>query len=639
MCGICGIVDLSGRGIDKESVIQIREALAHRGPDDAGLYVAEGIALGHRRLSIIDLSEAARQPLQNEDATVWAICNGEIYNYRDLRHRLVDAGHHFRSNSDTEVLVHAYEQWGMEGLLTRLKGMFAFAIWDGNTRTLLLARDRLGVKPLYYLERESGLVFASEIRALYGHVQVTPDAVNREALDYFLAFGYVPPDTSMVQGIHKLPPAHAIRYDRDGIKCWRYWEVEFRSGKPPPFDDQLEEVDHLLTKAVDRRLESDVPLGSFLSAGVDSGLVTALAARSLGESLRTFTVGFEGMPRDQDERQLARLVAQRYGTRHEEMMVGPLDHSELPTIMWHSGEPFADVSVLPTFQICRLARGEITVALTGDGGDESFCGYYNVYAAYLGSIIRRLVPYPVRHLLERPPSSRNGAVSRIPGARRLGTLMYYANRSPIQLYDLPNWWHTSIREELYDATWLKNHHGNQPADVVGRHLGQVQDLAQAEQLLYTDLHLRLPGDYLTKIDIASNIVALEIRSPFLDHELVEYAATLPLSSKMLRWRQKGLLRELARKYLPPESINRRKTGFGPPLGDWLRGEWSSMVRELVSEGLARRPDLFNQAVIRHTVDEHLDGRRDHTQRLWALLCLEVWWRMFVDRSMGPNDSL
>ena len=590
MCGICGVIDLNGRGIDEKALIDMREALVHRGPDDAGLYVDEYAGLGHRRLSIIDLSEAGRQPLQNEDGTVLVICNGEIYNYRELRQKLLDSGHHFRSNSDNEVLVHAYEQWGLEKTLVQIKGMFAFVLWDKNAKTLWLARDRLGVKPLFYAEHQGRLLFSSEVRALYGLVAVTPESVDRGALDFYLAFGYVPPDRCLVRGIQKLPPAHVLRYDRDGIKCWRYWDVGFVDGGASSFSDELEQVDQLLTRAVARRLESDVPLGSFLSAGVDSGLVTAIAASSLDTPLRTFTVGFKGASPGDDERSLARQVAQRYGTRHEELIVEPADKSLLPTVVWNGGEPFFDVGILPFYQISRAARSEIIVALTGDGGDESFCGYYNVYAAYMASKLRRWVPGTLRRSLARLLDSVNGHNSMPSMVRRFGTLLRYANQRPIELYDDPDWWHSGIRTALYDPAWVNGQIEQGATSVVAHSLEAAKDLDEIEQILYTDLNLRLPGDYLTKSDIASNAVALEVRSPFLDHELVELAAGLPSSSKMFRWRQKGLLRELARRYLPPESIARHQTGFGPPLRQWLREEWAPTVRDLVGKASRKGRD-------------------------------------------------
>ena len=639
MCGICGIVDLSGRGIDRDAVLRMREGVAHRGPDDAGLYVDERVGLGHRRLSIIDLSEAGRQPLGNEDGTIWVMCNGEIYNHRELRAQLEAAGHHFRSHSDSEVLVHGYEEWGLEDTLPRVRGMFAFALWDGRLETLTLVRDRLGVKPLFYAEVAGKLLFASEAAVLYNHVVVTPETLDRGALDFLLAFGYVPPDRCLVQGIRKLPPAHVLRYDRAGIKLWRYWKVRFRPSRQNGLAEELDELDRRLQEAVARRLESDVPLGCFLSGGIDSGLVTALAARRSSEPLRTFTVGFTGAAPEVDERPLARLVAERYGTRHEELLVEPRARRVLPRIVWHCGEPFADVSVIPTYLICQAARDSITVALTGDGGDESFAGYQNVHAAYLAQGLKRWLPHGLRQGLRRVAGGLTGVLASVPAARRFNTLLTYATRSPSQHYDLGNHWNAAFRRHLYDPRWINGAEAQDPLDVVSHYLGEASDLEEAEQLLYTDLHLRLPGDYLTKVDVASNLVALEVRSPFLDHDLVEYAAGLPVSAKLLRWRQKGLLRRLARRYLPTPVVDHPKMGFGPPIAHWLREEWAPLVRELVGKSLAARPGLFNPQVVHSVVEEHLSGRRNHAQRLWSLLCLELWWRLFVDRSMGPGDEL
>ena len=639
MCGICGIVDLTGGGINPDRLLNIRESLTHRGPDEAGLHVEAFAGLGHRRLSIIDLSPNARQPLQNEDGNITLVCNGEIYNYRELRQRLVDTGHKFKSNSDNEVLIHAYEHWGLERTVAQVKGMFAFAIWDRNKKTLWLARDRLGVKPLFYAEHEGAFLFSSEVQALYPHLNVSEETVNRGALDCFLAFGYIPPDRCLVEGIHKLAPGQILRYDSSGIKLWKYWDVEFSNRTSFSFPDQLDEVDQLLTSAVTRRLESDVPLGSFLSAGIDSGLVTAIAAQHMSKPLRTFTVAFEGGTERDDERDHPRLLAERYGTRHEELIVSERDKSVLPEIIWNGGEPFFDIGILPFYQIAREARKEITVALTGDGGDESFCGYYNVYAAYIGSIIRQRLPATVRRMLATKLCAPSGQ-QRLPRVlQRLGTALRYANSATIELYDNPDWWTTEMRTTLFNPAFRKSRPEEAPLQIVTDLLGNVGNSDSVEEIIYTDLHLRLPGDYLTKADIASNAVALEVRSPFLDHELVEFAATLPPSSKMWRWQQKGLLRKLAQKYLPKESVNRRNTGFGPPLGNWLRGDWAHLVDEFVGNGIAKRPGIFNAPFIGQITDEHIRGRKDHTQRLWSLVCLEIWWRMFIDGSMGRKDSL
>lgn len=640
MCGISGIIDLTGRGIDRDAVIALRDSLAHRGPDDVGEYIDQHAGLGQRRLSIIDLSPAGRQPMPNEDGTVQVMCNGEIYNFRALKSQLMDSGHRFSSGSDCETLAHGYEQWGMEGLLARVKGMFSIAVWDRDKRTLWLARDRLGVKPLYFKIRDGKLAFASEPHGLYDDIDMGPDSLDRESLDYYLSFGYVPPDRAIVSGIEKMPPGHVLRYDAHGAKSWRYWDVNpGATSSRMSFKDQVDTVDKLLKAAVVRRLESDVPLGSFLSAGIDSGLVSAMAADSLDEPLRTFTVGFDGDSAGVDERPLARMVSERYGTDHHELFLSTEDTIPLPQLIWNAGEPFADVSVLPSHQISRMARNDITVALTGDGGDESFGGYANVYAAYFGSKVKRWVPTSIRNNMEKLISGSIRDVSAPSPVHRLGTLLKFAEKSPIELYDLPEWWNSELRSDLYALERRTTNASDSPLRIVEQTLASAQNLDDVTQILYTDLHLRLPGDYLTKIDIASNAVALEIRSPFLDHDLVEFAASLPIDSRMRGWKQKGMLRSLATRYLPKESLNRKKTGFGPPLASWLRGKWAPLVQQLVTDGIANRAEWFDRSTIRRTVDEHMSGRINHASRLWSLVCLEVWWRLFIDKTMKPTDQL
>lgn len=640
MCGICGIVDRTGRRVDEVEIVGLRERLAHRGPDDSGAYLSGCVALGHRRLSILDLSERSRQPISNEDGTVQVVSNGEIYNYRELRDELRDAGHRFSSDGDTEVLAHGYEQWGMARTLQRLHGMFAFGLWDEGSDVLWLVRDRLGVKPLYYLEDSGRLVFASEIHGLYEYKRPSPDSIDRRSLDYFLSFGYVPPDRTIVRGINKLPPAHVLKYSREGVEVSQYWDVGLNGHVLASGERTADDVEERLSVAVSRRLESDVPLGVFLSAGIDSGLVAAFAAKAVGPGLKTFTVGFAGSSASEDERGTARLVAERYGTVHRELIVEPSHSADLGLVMWHAGEPFADISVLPSFQMSRAARGDVSVALTGDGGDESFCGYYNVYAAYLAGKARRLLPDKVRRGLSRLLDAADGRGSgRLPLTRRLATLMRYSVRSPIETYQLSGWWNTTEKSGLYDPGWLKGQASIDAQDAVGERLSRVESLDEVEQILYTDLHLRLPGDYLTKMDIASNIVALEVRSPFLDHELVEYAAALPPSTRMSRWRQKGLLRDLARLHLPAQVYNRPKTGFAPPLGSWLRTDWAPLVAGLLEDSRTVGAGLLNGQVVRRTVKEHVEGTRDHAQRVWSLVCFEIWWRMFVDGTMGPDTEL
>ena len=631
MCGICGIVDYSNSAIDQAELVDIRDSMIHRGPDSSGRYLDKNVGLGHRRLSIIDLSDAATQPLKNEDGTVWAICNGEIYNYRSLKDRLWKSGHKFTSNTDSEVLVHGYENWGIDKLVGELRGMFAFSIWDVKLDTLWLVRDRLGVKPVFYFENDGKLIFASEIRALYKHVKITQDDIDPVALDYYLAYGYVPPDRSLVSKIGKLPPAHVLKFDKNGISLKRYWDVEFGSKSLSTYPDYVEQVDELLNTAVLSRMESDVPMGVFLSGGIDSGIVAAIAARNSGHPIKTFTAGFEGQSPDKDETDLARLVSDRYNTQHHELMVDISDHSDLTNIMKYMGEPFADISVLPFYKLSQLARDEISVALTGDGGDESFCGYYNVYSAYLGNLVNHWVPQNARVGAYKILSQFDQVVTgKFPLVRRLKTLMKYANNSTISLYDLPNWWYSNLRRQLYKAEWANLVHSKGSTRIVEEQLRNAGTLEEAEKIIYTDLHLRLPGDYLTKSDIASNMVALEVRSPFLDQRLVEFAASIPMSDKLRGYKHKALLRDVGKKYLPAQSIKHKKIGFEPPLADWLRGDLAPFVNESIMEGLCNREGLFDSTIMSTIVKEHMSGSRDHTQRLWSLVCLESWWRLCLD---------
>ncbi|MCZ6782369.1 MAG: asparagine synthase (glutamine-hydrolyzing), partial [Proteobacteria bacterium] len=370
MCGICGIVDLSGPGPSEPDLLALRDDLAHRGPDDAGLHREPGVGLGACRLAIQDLSARGHMPMPNEDETLWITYNGEVYNFETLRAQLEERGHRFRSGSDTEVVLHAYQEWG-DACPERLSGMFAFAVWDRKRRRIFAARDRLGVKPFFYLQRGAQLVFASEVHALYRFAPPDPENLDPVALDFFLSQGFPPPDRSFVQGLAALPPAHSLVFDEAGLRLSRYWDLRFRPARNLSREDALEELDRVLRDAVERRLRSDVPLGCFLSGGIDSGLVTAMTARASAESVSSFSLGFAGDPRDEDERPLARLVAERYGTRHREIEVRPDHRALLTSALWHVGEPFADVGLLPMVEISRAAREHVVVALSGDGGDES----------------------------------------------------------------------------------------------------------------------------------------------------------------------------------------------------------------------------------------------------------------------------
>jgi asparagine synthase (glutamine-hydrolysing) len=535
------------------------------------------------------------------------------------------------------VVLRSYLEWD-EACVERIAGMFAFAIWDGRKRRLFAARDRLGVKPLFYAQLGSRIVFASEIHGLYRFVSPSAEGIDPSALDYYLRFGYVPPDRCVVRGLSKLPPAHTLTFDANGLRISRYWRAHFGVKRDRSIEDALSELDERLRAAVTRRLRSDVPLGSFLSGGIDSGLVTALAALGTTEKLRTFSVGFEGATEDEDERPLARLVADKYGTDHTELLVTTDHRTILASVLHHIGEPFADIGALPMYEISKRAREHITVALSGDGGDESFAGYGNIPAAALAQKMRRLIPAPLRSLM--------GGAAALPGLDRRedvvgkGTrwIRQYLQRSVERQLDLPNSWHDVLRTGLYGDR-APSGGALTAAEIVQTILDTVDGLEEAEQHLFADLELLLPGDYLTKVDIASNMVSLEVRSPFLDHDLVEFAATLPLSQKLLAGRQKGLLRELAKRYLPREIITAPKRGFAPRVGRWLRDDWSDLVDEFAIRGRLASEGILRDDVLRDVVKEHLSADADHARRIWIVICLDIWWRLFVDGSLRPGDAV
>ncbi len=634
MCGIVGIVHFYNKHVDEAELLHLRDVLTHRGPDSAGMYINTNctVGLGHRRLAVIDLSPLGQQPMSNEDGSVHVVYNGEIYNFQELREQLRSFGHHFRSRSDTEVIVHAYEEWG-DACVEKLSGMFAFAIYDERTRPgrLLLARDRMGEKPLFYIHQDRTLIFASEIHALYRYITPSMEKIDRATLDFYLSSGYVPPDRCLIQGISKLPPAHILTFDQHAMHTQRYWQVQFRPPWHTTLEDYIDELEAKFRQAVCSRLESDVPLGCFLSGGIDSGLITAFAAQASSKPLNTFSVGFVGATSKQDERPLAQLVAEQYSTHHQELEVEPLDHDLLKRLQWHYGEPFADPSALAVFQISKAARQHITVALSGDGGDESFAGYSHVFHAYLAQHARDYMPYPMQRVMQHVASH----IPLEPFPKMHRWLSNYVGASSVaaqfaKTANLP----TPLRQVLYHPQWLNNHQDSCSAAMWHIQMQQqAHALNDAEVHLYDDLHLRLPGCYLTKVDIASSMVALEIRTPFLDHALVNMVAQIPIHTRLLGLQQKGLLRKLAQRHLPAKLIQQPKRGFAPPVAQWLRGDLAPFLQQVVVESLGQRTGLFQHETIQSLVSQHIQGTHNHRGILWNLLCLEIWLQLFVDRPL------
>ncbi|HVG29053.1 MAG TPA: asparagine synthase (glutamine-hydrolyzing) [Pyrinomonadaceae bacterium] len=628
MCGIVGIVRRGGRTVDGGVLASMCDAIRHRGPDDDGFYLKDSVGLAMRRLSIIDLA-GGKQPIANEDETAWIVFNGEIYNYLELRAKLEKLGHRFRTDSDTEAIVHAYEQYGAD-CPKHLRGMFAFAIWDERAGELFLARDRVGKKPLLYALAPAGdLVFGSEFRALLRHPQVGRD-VDYEAIHHYLSFMCVPAPLTAFAAIRKLEPGHTLRYTREGeIKIERYWEPNFNRKEKWTEEEAGERAVGVLREAVRVRLMSEVPLGAFLSGGIDSSAVVALMSEESSAPVKTFSIGFE--EQDFSELHHARRVAERVGADHHEFIVRPDAMEVLPTLVEHYGEPYADSSAIPTYYVSRETRRHVTVALNGDGGDECFAGYERYAAMQLAETYRR-VPAPlreglIRQLVELMPSSelrrsRVRDVKRFARAASLPAVERYLRW--VSVFD------SEAKDSLYADEFRARMRPHRAADFIAPWFARANGAGVVDAALLADTMTYLPNDLLVKVDIASMANSLEARSPFLDHHVIEFAASLPAGLKLRGRTTKYLLKKVLRKLVPVENLERRKQGFGVPIGHWFRGEMKGFLQEtLLSEKHLRR-GLFRPEAVRRLVADHVAGRADHSHRLWTLLMLELWFDRFID---------
>ena len=628
MCGICGTLSLTGESADRGCLAGMCAALVHRGPDAEGIRVFGAVGLAQRRLSIIDLSPAGVAPLSNEDGTVWATLNGEIYNFQELRAELSARGHQFRTATDTEVLVHLYEEHG-DGCVARLDGMFAFAIWDVGRQRLLAARDRLGKKPFYYTKTSRALVFASSIAALLTDPGVSAEP-NFPAIDDFLTWQYVPSPETAFAGIFKLPAAHYLTCGAEGeLAVERYWQPPLApTGLPVPADTQSLEAELLerLRDAVRRRMVADVPLGAFLSGGVDSSAIVALMAGLSDRPVKTFSIGFEEA--EFDELPYARELAGRYGTDHHEFVVRADAISILPELVRQYGEPFADPSALPTYYLSKMTRDYVTVALSGDGGDENFGGYENygvvsswAYADALPAGARRAVHSGVAGLVDRLPG--HSAVRRAGRASEM-LAANTADRFRLQ---------SSILKPAEKRAAYTPRFQAMLAGTVKRVPALRPVPAGADPLawmMWHDLQFYLPDCLMVKVDVASMASSLEVRSPLLDHHFVEFAARIPSSLKRDRGGSKRIFKRALAGLVPAATLNRPKKGFGVPLRQWFDSDLLGLVRGTLLDDRARRRGLFNPAFVERLIDDHVAARRDASTRLWAFLWLELWFREFID---------
>ena len=627
MCGISGKVNVDGNPVERAILQRMTAVLSHRGPDDEGIFIDGSVGLGHRRLSIIDLSPSGHQPMSNEDGTIWIVYNGEIYNFTALKADLIAKGHVFRSQCDTEVIIHLYEEHG-PACLQYLRGMFAFAIWDGRERQLFLARDRAGKKPLYYHHGAHTFLFSSEIKGILQDESAVkrPDHV---AIHHYLTYQDVPSPWTAFEGIRKVPPAHYMIVKDGKVELNRYWKLTYL----PKFSMTEEEiaVETLgrLREAVKIRLISDVPLGAFLSGGIDSSAVVALMAGEMNIPVRTFSIGFR--EDDYNELSYAKMIAKHLGTQHTEFIVEPKVLDIIDKLVWHYNEPFADASAIPTYYISGLAREEVTVVLNGDGGDEDFAGYERYIANMLAEKLQGFLPSSVAKALltfVKLLPHNGSSMSLIWKAKRF--LQEYPH---IPLMRNAHWlshFTPEMKSDLYTAGFREKVAAHDSYAM----LRQCDEEAEADHVLdrtlYADMMMYLPDDLLVKVDVATMANSLEARSPFLDHEFMEFAARIPAEMKLRGMTAKYILKKAFRSLLPDAVLSRGKQGFAVPLDHWFRSELKEMAFDILLSQRAAGRAYFRQETIRKILDEHVSGTWNWQNHIWNLLMLELWHRMFID---------
>ncbi|HEV2580665.1 MAG TPA: asparagine synthase (glutamine-hydrolyzing) [Ktedonobacteraceae bacterium] len=616
MCGIAGFVDAEiGLNQAEQLIDGMCQVIRHRGPDDQGTWVGDGAALGMRRLSIIDVS-GGNQPIFNEDHSILIVFNGEIYNYLELRDELQARGHHFATNSDTEAIVHAYEEYG-DDCVKRLRGMFTFAIWDRKRHRLLAARDRFGKKPLNYYWDGQRLIFGSEIKSI---LQAgIPREVNPIALDEYLVYRYVPTPNTLFKNVMKLPAAHILIYEHGQVSTRRYWELPFT---PTCQDDEAtasERILELLKDAVKVRLMSEVPLGAFLSGGVDSSVVVGLMSQMMSQPVKTFSIGFE--EDYYSELPYARQIAQHFDTEHHEFFVRPELISVLPQLVWAYDEPFADASMLPTYYVSKLAREYVTVALTGDGGDEIFGGYVH----YERELMTSRIPLLMRLLLGYGSLLMPNGMR---GKKRFHNMLYdHARRNVCSTTLFPE----NSRHAMYSRDYFERVCDHDPFERLLSQYRNVPNLDVTASMQYVDARVYLTDDILVKVDKASMFNSLETRAPLLDQHLVEYVASLPSSLRLQNGVLKYLLKKVALDMVPAETVNRPKHGFSVPIKQWFRGDLFAYARELLESPRAQQRGIFNPQFVSNMLKTHASTKLvNFSEAIWALVCLELWFQVYID---------
>jgi len=637
MCGICGKITLdSNSRLDEALIRGMCGTLAHRGPDDEGVWIRDcfvptssGLAmtyvgLGHRRLSVIDVSSAGHQPMGNEDGSIWLAMNGEVYNFPELRKDLEQKGHIFKSHTDTEVILHLYEEKGID-CLGDLRGPFAFAIWDEKRQRLFIARDRMGKKPVYYMYRNQTLIFASEIKAILQDPEVSVE-VNRGAVTDYLSYGYVPTPLSMFKGIMKLPPAHFMIYEKGNIKIERYWELDFSKKIKLSEPECCSRIMELAEEAVRIRMISDVPLGAFLSGGIDSSAVVYMMSKLSSRPIKTFSIGFED--REYSELKFARKIADRFGTEHKEYMVKPDAIEVLPKLVWHYNEPYADSSALPSYYVAKMTRQEVTVALNGDGGDECFGGYERFMAARFAEYLK-IIPAPfLRAIAGRLPESLGLKDFRT----RLKRFLLMASKPYRERhYNWVSIFRDSEKEDLFSDAFKREIKDRDSFAYLDNAFDRCRSKDVVDKVMSADIMTNLLDDLLVKMDIATMANSLEGRSPFLDHKVMEFSASIPSNIKIKGVRLKYILKKALKNKLPDEILGRGKMGFGVPLDSWFRGGLKDYSRGILLSDKCVKREYFRKEALKNILDDHCDGRANNGARIWSLLFLELWHRMFIDK--------
>lgn len=622
MCGICGIADFeTSEAIPQDLVCRMSDSLRHRGPDDAGIHVGRGIGLGHRRLSIIDVA-GGHQPISNEDGRIWVLLNGEIYNYRELRQHLLSRGHQFSTDSDTEVIVHLYEDRGAE-CFAELRGMFSIAIWDSRKLQLLLARDRVGKKPLYYASDGKRILFGSELKALLA-AKTLPLEMDVQAVSDYFSLGYIPAPKTIYRGMRKVLPGHYLVASGSGVREVKYWDLSFANVENRSEDEWCEILRRELCEATRVRLMSEVPLGAFLSGGVDSSAIVAFMSQVSDAPITTCSIGFE--EKEYDESVFARKVALQFGTQHHEEFVHPSAVEVIDKIAWHFDEPFADSSAIPTYYVSAIAKRHVTVALGGDGGDENFAGYRRYYFDQFENRLRGRVPASVRRKVFGPLGSYYPALAWAPRILRGKATFQSLSRSPLEGYfNSISIFRPDEKLSLLTGDFHNHLNGYDTLSVLLDYYDRAETSDTLSRIQYVDIKTYLTDDILTKVDRASMAVSLEVRSPLLDQKIMELAASMPSSMKLRNTNGKYILKKAMEHVLSRETLYRRKQGFAVPLARWFRRE----LRELAEDTIFSKDDgILDQSYLRKIWHQHQEKRFDRSAYLWSVLMFRKWQSLF-----------